>query len=68
MFSYDKLWKKLIDKKLKKIQFAEQANISKTTMSKMSKDKYVDMATLDKVCNFFNCDLYEIVEHIPDKK
>lgn len=34
--SYDKLWKLLIDKKMKKYQLREQAHISNNSMAKMS--------------------------------
>lgn len=63
MFSYDPLWKKLIDCKLTKTQFAEKAHISKTTLAKMGKNQYIDMSSLDKICEFFNCDLSEILQY-----
>lgn len=65
MFSYNPLWKKLIDKGLNKTTFANQCGISKSTLSKMSKNLYVDMITLDKICQYFNCPINEIIEFIP---
>ena len=66
MFSYKRLWKLLIDKELNKSQFMEKVNISRTTADRMKQNKYVDMSSLDKICNELNCKLEDIVEHIPD--
>ena len=54
MFSYNPLWKLLIDKGLNKTTFAQNCGISKTTLSKMSKGQYIDMKSIDKICNYFN--------------
>ena len=64
MFSYKRLWKLLIDKKMNKTQLMQNANISRTTIDKMNKDKYVDMSSLDKICNALNCNIEDIIEHI----
>lgn len=66
MFSYNPLWKKLIDNNMNKTQLAEKSNLSKGTLAKMSKNQYVDMSSLDKICNELNCDIQDIVEHIKD--
>ena len=68
MFSYKRLWKLLIDKELNKSQFMEKVNISRTTADRMKQNKYVDMSSLDKICNELNCKLEDIVEHIPDNQ
>ena len=36
--SYDKLWKILIDKKMKKYQLREQAHISSNSVAKLSRE------------------------------
>lgn len=66
MFSYNPLWKMLIDKGLNKTTFAQNCGISKTTLAKMSKGQYIDMKSLDKICNYFNCNISDIVEHIEE--
>ena len=63
MFSYKRLWKLLIDKELNKTQFMEKV---RTTADRMKKNQYVDMSSLDKICNELNCSLEDIVEHIKD--
>ena len=44
--SYDKLWKILIDKKMKKYQLREKAHISSNSVAKLSKDEIVSMEVL----------------------
>ena len=63
MFSYSPLWKKLIDLNINKSQLAEQSNITRATIAKMSKNQYVDMSTLDKICSTLNCEIEDVVKH-----
>ncbi|NLM58597.1 MAG: helix-turn-helix transcriptional regulator [Clostridium sp.] len=49
-FSYDKLWKLLIDKKMNKVALRDAIGISPTTLSKLSRDQYVSMEVLGKIC------------------
>lgn len=60
--SYDKLWKLLIDKKMKKYQLREQAHISSNSIAKLSKDEPVSMEILMKICYLFHCDIGDICE------
>lgn len=66
MFSYNPLWKKLIDHNINKTQLIEKSNISKGTLAKMSKNQYVDLSSLDKICNSLNCSIEDVIEHIKD--
>ena len=54
--SYDKLWKLLIDKKMKKYQLREQAHISSNSVAKLSKNEPVS------ICALFRCDIGDICE------
>jgi len=67
MFSYKPLWKLLIDKNMNKSTFAQNCNISKTTLSKMSKDQYIDMKSLEKICSYLQCRIEDVIEFISDK-
>ena len=58
--SYDKLWKILIDKKMKKYQLREQAHISSNSVAKLSKDELVSMEVLMKICETLECDIGDI--------
>lgn len=62
-FSYKPLWKLLIDKEMTKKQLMEATNISKSTMDKMSRSENVSMDIIDRICNYFNCEVSSVVEH-----
>ena len=60
--SYNKLWKLLIDKGMKKTDLKNATGISSSTISKMGKNEPVSMDSMLKVCKVLNCDIGDIVE------
>ena len=60
--SYNKLWKLLIDKKMKRIDLMEATGIGTSTLSKLGKDQYVSMEVLVKICKVLNCNIGDIVD------
>ena len=62
VFSYDNLWKMLIDRKMKKKDLAEQARITPTTMSNMGKGKAVSLETIGRICRLLDCEIGDVVE------
>lgn len=66
-FSYDKLWKKLIDNKMNKTDLQKYIGLTSRTIAKMGKDENVNMDTLGKLCKYFKCDIGEILEYRIDK-
>ncbi|MDR2572019.1 MAG: helix-turn-helix transcriptional regulator [Oscillospiraceae bacterium] len=65
---YNKLFKLLIDKGLKRIDLLHQTGVSANTMSKFSKNEYVSMEVLVKVCRVLECDIGDIMEILPETK
>ena len=61
---YNNLFKLLIDKGLKKSEFAKLCNISAPTLSKKKKNEYVSMDILVRICRGLDCTLDDIVEII----
>ena len=59
---YNKLWKLLIDRKMKKKDLLEQAGISRGTLTKLNKDENVSTETLVRICVALKCDISDIVE------
>lgn len=64
--SYKKLWKLLIDKDMKKSDLRNAANLSSSTVAKLTKGENVSTAILVKICNALNCDVSDIMEMMPD--
>ena len=61
-FSYKKLWKLLIDNKMRKKDWASAAKINANTMANMSKGKAVSLETLGNICRVLNCSIGDIVD------
>lgn len=64
--SYKKLFKLLIDKDLKRVEFARNAGIGQNTLAKMGKGDYVSMDVLVRVCKYLGCSFDDIVEILRD--
>lgn len=61
-YSYNKLWKMLIDRKMTKTAMRKQSGISTNMLAKMGRDEPVSMETLAKVATALQCGLDDIVE------
>lgn len=59
--NYNKLWKLLIDKGMRKGDLISVAGISSNIIAKMGRNEYVSMESLEKICISLNCDIGEIV-------
>lgn len=68
VISYNNLFKLLIDKGIKKTELAKQADISQTTLAKLSKNQYVSMDVLVKICDSLDCSFDAIVEIVRVEK
>ena len=64
--SYNKLWKMLIDKNMKKSDLKEKAGISSASLAKLGKGANITTDVLLKICEYLNCDIADIVEVVPD--
>ena len=64
--SYKKLWVKLVERDLKKTKFAKEAGISSASLAKLGKGANITTDVLVKICEYFNCDISEIVEIVSD--
>jgi DNA-binding Xre family transcriptional regulator len=64
--SFNKLWHILVDRKMNKAMLARAANVSISTLTKMSKDESVNSEILVKICTALNCGWGDIAELISD--
>lgn len=62
--TYNKLFKLLIDRKMKKKDLQDISGLSPATMAKLSKDEYVSMDVLVKICTALQVDVGDILEVI----
>lgn len=66
MMSYNKLWKLLIDKQMKKSDLRKKAGISSSSLAKLGKNENVTTEVLSKICKELDCDVADIMEYVPD--
>lgn len=62
-FSYNKLWKLLIDKNMNKSDLQKIIKLSPATIAKLSKNRNVNMEVLGRICEHFKCDISDILEY-----
>ena len=62
-FSYDKLWKKLIDEKMNKLDLQKVINTTTHTIAKMGRDENVSVDILGRIYRYFKCDISEVLEY-----
>ena len=60
--SYNKLWKLLIDRNMKKKDLCVKAGISPASVTKMGRNGHVSTEILLKICTALNCGVEDIME------
>lgn len=68
VYSYNRLWKLLIDKGLTKTDMRKKAGISTNILAKMGKCEPVSMESLAKIATALQCGLDDIVEITTDNR
>jgi DNA-binding Xre family transcriptional regulator len=66
--SYNKLFKLLIDRKMKKGELCRAAGISGTSLSKLARGESVTTELLIRICRVLKCDFADIMELEPDEE
>lgn len=62
--SYNKLWKMLIDKEMKKSDLKEKAGISSASLAKLGKGDNITTDVLLRICEVLDCRIEDILETI----
>ena len=53
----------MVEKEVNKTQLGQMLNSSKATIAKISKNEYVSMEILDKICTLLDCKIEDVIEH-----
>ena len=64
--SYNKLWKMLIDKNMKKSDLKEKAGISSASLAKLGKGDNITTDVLLRICTAMDCRIEDILETVQD--
>lgn len=64
--SYNKLWKMLIDKNMKRSDLQRVAGISSASIAKLGRGDNISTEVLIKICTALNCRVEDIFETVDD--
>lgn len=64
--NYNRLWKLLIDKKMKRTELMHAANISSNVLARLSRDKAVSMESMAKICEVLDCNIGDVMDFVPE--
>ena len=62
---YNNLFKILIDKGLKKTEFAKQVGFSANTLAKLSRNEMVSLDVIVRICNTLGCTVDDVLDIVP---
>lgn len=65
---YNKLFKLMIDKKISNNELASKAGVSLNIITRLKRDQYIAMDTIEKICIALGCSVDEILEFIPEDR
>lgn len=66
--SYNKLWKLLIDKKIRQSDLRRAANIAPNTLTRLYRDQDVKLDVLYRICMVLEADIGDIMEFLPEEE
>ena len=64
--SYDRLFHLMIDKKISNAQLKDMADMSANIITRLKRNEYVSLESIEKICFALNCEVDDILSFIPD--
>ena len=65
--TYKKLFHMLIDRNLTPAQLQQQAGYSANISTRLRRDTYVSLESIEKICRVLDCKVDDIVEFVSDE-
>ena len=66
--TYKKLFHLLIDKGMTNAELMEKAGFSANIITRIKRDNYISLDSIEKICKTLNCGVDNIREFSPDEK
>lgn len=66
--SYKKLFHLLVDREMTAVQLQQQAGYSANITSRLRKNTYISLESVEKICRALDCKIEDIVEFIPSPR
>lgn len=68
MISYKPLLIQLVKKDMTKTQLRKSIGMSTSTLAKIAKNEFISLEVIDHICQFLNCNIEDVIEHIHNNK
>ena len=65
---YDRLFHLMIDKKISNAQLKEKARFSANIITRLKRNEYVSIESIEKICRVMKCGVDDILEFVPEEK
>lgn len=65
---YDRLFHLMIDKKISNAQLKERAGFSANIITRLKRNEYVSIESIERICRVMECGVDDILEFIPEEK
>lgn len=65
---YKKLFHLMIEKEISNAQLAERAGISANIITRLKRNTYISLESVEKICKVMDCKVDDIVEFIEEDK
>jgi len=65
--TYKKLFHMLIDRNMTAAELQKEAGYSANISTRMRRDEYVSLDSIEKICRVLNCKVDDIVEFLPEE-
>lgn len=66
--SYKRLFHLMIDKGVTNAELMEKAGFSANIITRLKRDHYVALDSIERICYALNCGVDDILEFIPEEK
>lgn len=66
--TYKKLFHLMIDKHISNVELMEQAGFSANIITRLKRDNYLSLDTIEKICNTLHCGVDDILEFYDENK
>lgn len=66
--TYKKLFHLLIDRGISTSELTEQAGFSANILTRLRRDQYISLDSIEKICLALGCKVDDILEFIPEEK
>lgn len=66
MISYEPLFVTLLQRGITKTELRKAIGFGTATLAKMSKNQYISLENIDKICQYLQCNIEDVIKVIPD--